>query len=100
VTFTIYGSHGTLTIDDHGTIIARNNDPHSDENYDFIERFDVDEYRKYAGKLEDTDILLIGYWCHDGAYEPAEEEHRNLIAQGEQSITLPPAAKQLFEGGA
>lgn len=80
-TFKVDGSYGTLTIDDSGAILKRENEPEDDEEsgYDNIERFDVQEYIQYNGRLDDTDILLIGYWNKDGSYEPPVYEYRKRI---------------------
>ncbi len=79
-TFTISGSYGTFTINDAGQVLSLIDRPEEDDsNYAEIERFDVAEYIEYNGCLDDTDILLIGYWTRDGVYEPPVHEHRKHI---------------------
>lgn len=69
--FHVAGSHGVLTaLTYNGQVVHYDNYGNPDEYAD-IERFDVAEYRRAYGKIEDTDILLIGYTTTAGKYEPA-----------------------------
>ena len=47
-----------------------------------IDRFNLDEYKAYY-KLteieESIDILDVGYWLADGAYEPPESDWRKEV---------------------
>jgi hypothetical protein len=79
---TVAGSYGTLLVDDAtGNVLQYQNEPNNvDEgtppDYRTIVRFDVAEYAEYNGGMDDTDILLIGYWLEDGTYEPPVHEER------------------------
>lgn len=76
---TVTGSYGTLLVDDAtGDVLQYDGGGDCDEYKDIV-RFDVAEYVEYNGGMDDTDILLIGYWTKDGVYEPPvheEREHR------------------------
>lgn len=79
---TVVGSYGTLLIDDAtGNVLQYQNEPDNvgdgGGDYRDIVRFDVAEYVQWNGKVDDTDILLIGFWLEDGTYEPAEDHYRN-----------------------
>lgn len=60
---TIHGTHGTLTIDRSGQLLAADYDG---DGYRDIQRFD-----SYTGAETEIDILDIGYWLTDGSYEAA-----------------------------
>jgi len=50
---------------------------------DEIDRFDVDEYKKFYNVTEiptNLDILDIGYWTKSSFYEPAEADWRKEVA--------------------
>lgn len=76
---TVAGSHGVLLVDDAtGNVLQYKADDGSD-HYRNIVRFNIPEYVEYNGGMDDTDILLIGYWTDTGYYEPPvveEREHR------------------------
>lgn len=83
-TYSVTGSWGTLVVDVGGHVIEvlDNEDADEDNNYHDIAQVDVVEYAQHYGRMEDTDILLIGYWDSNGAYEEPEHSHRELIANG------------------
>lgn len=71
--YTATGSHGSISYDKTGAVVGG-------DGYSDITRVDVAEYISYNGELDDTDILLIGYWTKDGNYEPPCHEHREMLA--------------------
>lgn len=82
----VFGSGGDFSVDSE-TGLPLEKLP---EAYNFVTKFDVPEYRKWAekNKIEDSDtidVLCIGYWYHsDGkdGYEPAEEDYRKIQTEG------------------
>lgn len=84
----IFSSHGSdpngraFLIDDTGNVLG------AALTESWVEpvptRFDVDEFRRVYGKLDDDiDILDIGYWNPDGKYiepEPEFREHAFRVA--------------------
>lgn len=77
-TYTIQGSHGTITVDSASKILRIIYDNPEERHYDHIQRFDIAEYESCNGVMSDTDICLLGYWNKDGSYEPPVEEMRVL----------------------
>jgi hypothetical protein len=77
--YTAFGSHGHITYDATGLVVDRYHNG-SDEDYGDVARVDVAEYLAYNGELDDTDVLLIGWWTTDGKYEPPCQEHRQMLA--------------------
>lgn len=86
----IAGSHGELLVSETGEVLqyqrARVGElwengvlqpptPPTD-SYEDIRAFDIAEYIQWWGEMDDTDILLIGYWTIDGNYTPPEEDAR------------------------
>lgn len=80
-TFTVIGSYGSLVCDfDTGEVI------NAEKARDYlrgIARVDVAEYREWAAREmpewvadEETDIILIGYTTHAGAYVAADAADR------------------------
>ncbi len=85
-TILISGSYGHLTVDkESGKVLNYLIEiGATGEEYADIERFDLEEYSKYYGKVEDTDIILIGFWTKDGNYEgviDAERQYRKDEAE-------------------
>jgi len=76
-TYNVNGSHGTLVVDGAtGNVLQYLRNTATDVQYDNIAKFDIPEYVEYNGGMDDTDILLIGYWTKDGKYEPPVYEER------------------------
>jgi hypothetical protein len=81
--FNVTGNYGTLYADKATGLVTcyvgdgcDSNDAEGTAGYENIVRFDVDEYRKHYGEVQDTDILLIGFWYTEGGVEKyAEPEH-------------------------
>ncbi len=88
--FRVYGSHGVLVVAAmSGRVLAY--EPDGDTDYADICFFNVDEWRRaYPGEVPTViDILDIGYWTLDGAYEPPVEDWRKEWR--------PPAAVQVAD---
>lgn len=76
---TVAGSYGTLLVDDATGNVLQYHSPDGSDEYKDIARFNIPEYVEYNGGMDDTDIVLIGYWTESGQYEPPvyeEREHR------------------------
>ena len=90
-TFTIYSSHGELSVRvDDGEILNVDSTEDEDDYLPNIARIDIDEWEaQYPGEeLKDShhDILNFGYWNNDGSYDKPEQSWRedrkqNLIDQ-------------------
>lgn len=81
-TFLIYSSHGELSADvDTGDVVSSMLyvpvDPEAKPLLQ-IARFDVDEWERHYGRPPALriDILDLGYWLHDGTYEPPVHDWR------------------------
>jgi hypothetical protein len=73
----VVGTYGKLFVDSAtGNVVEWRHEPGCGDEYSSIVRFDVDEYVAYYGAMDDTDILLIGFWNEDGSYEPPVIEER------------------------
>lgn len=77
--FSVQGSHGRMICNPDGTIKSIDHEQEWTGEYDNIAKFDVDEYLRYNGELDHTDICLIGYWTKDGKYEPPEQDFRDAL---------------------
>jgi len=76
--FSIVGSHGTLIVDESGTVVKRL-DLVSDD-YNSIVRVDWDEYTQTTGLLpQDEDILCVGLEFDDGTSCPADDNYRERV---------------------
>lgn len=70
-TFKVYSSHGEILVDKQtGNVIELDQYPTSDELTDIV-KFDVEEYQNtYKTDIPDhVDILDLGCWMKDGAYD-------------------------------
>lgn len=79
-TFTaiVSSSHGQITINyNTGYVISCVGDKKGELKK--IVKFDIEEYRKYYGKVHDSyDILNLGYWNNEGVYEdPCQDWREN-----------------------
>ncbi len=91
VPYTVSSSHGELTIDAEGLVIARdldNNDADGGGHLACITRFDLAEWRKHWGNPDttDVDILDIGYWYANPStgksdHAPPDARWRSEIAE-------------------
>lgn len=71
-TATVYGSFGYVCFRrDTGEITER-------EGYENIKRIDVEEWYSHYGEEmpDDLDILDVGFYTHDGHYEPPMSDFR------------------------
>lgn len=75
-TFKIFGSHGAVTIDGSGKVLNVDSYDRANPAYEDIASFDVQEYMDHYGVMEDTDILLIGFWTDCGKYVVPDEDRR------------------------
>ena len=70
----VSGSYGTLLVDaTTGIVLQCQNDM-----YSAIVKFDIAEYAAYNGGMDDTDIVLIGFWTDNGKYVPPIR-HRSAV---------------------
>ena len=91
--FQVGSSHGHWNVSSAtGTILDRevygpefeDNEFDSGAFINNVDRFDVNEYRKWCqanfegtkAEIQDCDVLFIGWWNKDGTYSPAEEDAR------------------------
>jgi hypothetical protein len=80
MSFTVYGSHGSIEVSLNGKPLAFNdystNDPYSNLG---ITQFNVEEYAYWSGEPlkhgDRVDILLMGYWIKDYYERPAMGYH-------------------------
>ncbi len=86
-TFRVFSSNGSLEADIiTGNVVDCQLDKDG-EGIDMIERFDVNEYKKYYGLVamdEEADILDLGSWNKDGSYSPPEMDFRKDAAEQKQ----------------
>ena len=82
--YTIRSCHGEFQCDVAGFVTGRELKGSANRALLQLKRFDVAEYQWHYGKMEDTDILLIGYWLDDGTYEPPEHSHRQMLLRDAQ----------------
>lgn len=92
----VQSSHADFTINPvTGAILTRQ--PQADgDDMSFIQRFDIEEWRKRNGGIQFTsailglrsiDILEIGYWYGDNQYEPPEPDFLQEIEKNmEQAL--------------
>jgi len=88
VNYTVFGSHGEITIDKIGYVIEISHDLQADSGeereYIGIERFDVIEYEMFLKSKgfempeHGIDILDISYW-QNGEFVKFEQSHRDEI---------------------
>jgi len=100
--YTVYGSHGTFEIDERGV-------PHGEvpRAYGLIVRWDLAEWQRYWNKpfIESFDVLDLGGWTQNGAYEPAEADWREEIKRSTTQTVVQKisntlaCAEQAAEGG-
>lgn len=65
----VYGSYGHLVVDEAtGNVLEYVREDGATNEYADIVRFDLAEYAEYNGGLDDTDIVLIGFWTDAGKY--------------------------------
>lgn len=86
---TVESSHGELTIDATGNILARkldNVDPDGGGHLARILRFDLDEWRTYWGASFPSffDILDLGYWHAD--LETGEKRYSRPVENWRKDI--------------
>jgi hypothetical protein len=76
----VQSSHGRLRIDDEGRPVhlwIDTDDLASANVLASIRRFDLDEFRRTYGRLDDEfDVLDLGYWHGGDCYEPPAYEWR------------------------
>jgi hypothetical protein len=82
----VSSSHGTFEIDPNGKVVHFDlSDNEEGKALEKIEKFDLHEWRCYwqwKGELPGGfDILDLGFWTKDGAYEPPEQDWREEIKQ-------------------
>ncbi len=83
---TVRSSHGTIIFgSETGLVLTGESNLCGCEECPQVERFDVEEYKKFYGveKLhgdKDIDILDLGYWGTDGIYEEPCHEWREEVA--------------------
>jgi hypothetical protein len=102
----VCGSHGRVIADwQSGDVIEVCHEGGEPDAYSDIRRFDFAEYRRtYAGEPQpgSIDILDVGYWSADESYEPADPEHRAMIAADMRSVTVgaavAPAVRAIVTG--
>jgi hypothetical protein len=97
--FHVTSSHGDITaLVDDGTVTGIEINTPGDEDGEALKqiaKFDLGEWRRYYGmeQLEPNssiDILDLGYWLKDGAYEPPAEDWRQQFAQERHKRGQPP----------
>jgi hypothetical protein len=81
-------SNGEITMDGNtGKVLNVVVDPDEDDMIQNIDKFDINEYKKYH-KVKvlpsSIDILDLGYWMKDGTYEEPAQDWREMIADMEK----------------
>lgn len=83
----VSSSGGTLKADAQtGCVVECFTDRNQDSELKQIEKFDLEEYRRYYSVTEipgHLDILDLGYWNKDGGYEKPVEDWRNEMKRVE-----------------
>lgn len=84
-TATVYGSYGNLTIDTvTGQVLSVEHAGDTTEYADIV-KFDLDEYKKHYGRLDDNyDICDLCFW----AYHQPAEDFRTEKAKGGKHIVV------------
>ncbi len=77
--YAIRGSYGALIVDDSGEVIRREYEEGGEEAYGDIVRFDVEEYVKWMGFMEETGNEFIGFWTDKGEYFAPDQSCRDLL---------------------
>ena len=88
-TFTVRGSHGTLTVDAQTGTILRDESEYITPDYTDIAGFDITEWKRaYPCERIDgqnIDILDFGYWTTSGIYEPPAMEWREKVREARRA---------------
>jgi len=86
-TFMVFSSGGTIKVDAvSGDVIECTTNRNEDNELRQIAKFDVAEYKSHYNVTEipgDLDILDLGYWTNDGAYEKPVDDWRNEMRRVE-----------------
>lgn len=78
----VRSSYGDIRIDHDGAILDIRWDEEEDRYLEDIARFDLDEFYRYYGHLDqEYDILDLGYWDKKGKYFPPEPSYRKQPEQ-------------------
>lgn len=99
----VHSSNGELKVNSKTGKVIKCDMSTDGEGIDQIERFDIEEYKKFwnAEITDDIDILNLGYWTKDGQYEePADDWRKDLIertGQGENKTNTPVDSAERFE---
>lgn len=88
-TFTVRGSHGTLTVDAKTGAVIREDSEYITSDYSDIARFDLAEWQRFypheqiAG--QNIDILDLGYYTASGVYETPAHEWREELREARRA---------------
>lgn len=84
--FTVYSSHGEITVElNTGKVLkVEVYTGCENESINDIEKFNVEEFQQHYNRQiepdEDIDVLSIGYWSSNhGQYTPPEQDWRNEV---------------------
>jgi hypothetical protein len=99
----VFGNYGEMTVDwETGQVVSYTPEPNeNDKAYADIVKCDTEEYRRaYVSEKTPThiDIIDIGYWTDDGGFFGPEVFHRQMIAEGQKSMVVPPSVIDMLTG--